>query len=796
MSIRRVLFTFSLLFCLFAFPLTAGAQSLNHAWSDRFGEASEQFARSITADGSGNVIVTGDFWGTVDFGGGGLTSAGGRDIFVAKFDAAGTHLWSKRFGDVNSQDAYGIATDGLGNVVVTGYFMGTVDFGGGVLTSTGGDDVFVAKFDAAGTHLWSKRFGDAGTQWARSITTDGSGNVIVTGEFGGTVDFGGGGLTSAGSLDIFVVKFDAAGAHLWSKRFGDANDQSAYAITADGSGNVVVTGFFWGTVDFGGGVLTGAGGRDIFVAQFDAAGVHLWSKRFGDASDQYAFGITADGSGNIIVTGDFYGTMDFGGGGLTSAGGRDIFVAQFDAGGTHLWSKRFGDASHQYAFGITADGSGNVIVTGQFLGALDFGGGALTCAGVDDIYVARFDATGNHLWSKRFGDASYQYARSITTDGSGNVIVTGYFYGAVDFGGGLLTSAGGQDIFVAKFWRAAPVIAGVRDVPGDQGGWVNLSWDASGADTPAEHVITQYTTWRAIDPTQVSALIVGGASVVTDPSGGIPETDKPLIRLQRVGSATYYWYLIDTIVAFYLPGYSAPVPTLFDSTSVSTELHYFQVIAHTSDPYTFYTSEPASGYSVDNLPPAAPLALAGEQTEPEAIQLTWDPNSETDLSHYAVYRGTDPGFTPGTGNRIGEPNLPELLDGEWRWDAGYHYKVTALDGHGNESEVACLGPDFITDAGNSPAPPATYLGQSYPNPFNRSTRIAFGLGEAAEISLGVYDVSGRLVRVLVDGSRDARAYEVEWDGTDARGKRVASGVYFYRLTAGERTHIRKAVLLR
>jgi hypothetical protein len=782
-------------------PATAGAQSLYHAWSDRFGDASDDNAYAVATDASDNVLVGGAFVGTVDFGGGVLTSSGARDIFLAKFDAAGNHLWSKNFGDASDyQYAFQVAADGLGNVIVTGTFYGTVDFGGGALTSAGGQDVFIAKFDAGGNHLWSKRFGDTASQYENDVTTDAAGNVIVAGYFLGTMDFGGGALTSAGNHDIYVAKLDPGGNHLWSSSFGDASPQSASGVAVDGAGNVIVTGIFKGTVDFGGGGFTSAGDFDIYVAKFDAAGAHVWSKRYGDANPNYTFSVTTDGLNNIILGGYFYGTVDFGGGGLTSAGLQDIYTVKFDAAGTHLWSKRFGDVSDlQWALGISTDGSDNVIMTGQFEGTVDFGGGALTSAGGFDGYVARFDAAGNHLWSTRFGDSANQYAWNVTADGSGNAIVTGSIVGTTDFGGGPLTSAGGFDAYVAKFWRAAPVIAGVRDVPGDQGGWVNLSWDASGADTPAEHVITQYTTWRAIDPTQVSSLIASGASVVDQPVAGAwgsPDADKPLIRVQRLGGATYYWYLIDTFVAYYLPGYSAPVPTLFDSTSVSTENHYFQVIAHTADPYTFYVSEPATGYSVDNLPPAAPQALAGEQTQAEAILLTWDPNIEADLSHYAVCRGTDPGFTPNAGNLIGEPGTPGMVDDEWRWDAGYHYKVTALDEHGNESEVAYLGSNVVTDAGGSRAPQATYLGRAYPNPFSGSTRIAFGLADAADVSLEVYDVSGRLVRVLVDGNRDARTHEVEWDGKDARGDRVSSGVYFYRLTAGQSTHIRKAVLLR
>jgi hypothetical protein len=206
-----------------------------------------------------------------------------------------------------------------------------MSFGGDVLTSAGSGDVFVAKLDVGGAHLWSKRFGDADQQDASSLTVDFAGNVVLTGEFAGTVDFGGAPLTSTGGFDLFVAKLDGAGGHLWSKRFGDGDDQGGTpSIAVDGSGNVFAAGTFHGALNFGGGPLASAGGEDAYLAKMDGNGAHLWSKRFGDVSDgQVATCLAADASGNVIVGGYFSGTVDFGGGSVVSAGGNDAFVAKF-----------------------------------------------------------------------------------------------------------------------------------------------------------------------------------------------------------------------------------------------------------------------------------------------------------------------------------------------------------------------------------------------------------------------------------------------------------------------------------
>lgn len=363
----------------------------------------------------------------------------------------GTPLWSKRFGDDNNQFSQSMAVDDAHNVLVTGFFGGAVDFGDGPLVSAGGDDIFVLKLNANGVQVWSKRFGGADFDLGRAIAVDGAGNVVITGFFHGSVDFGGGQLDSAGGSDVFVLKLDADGNHVWSKRFGGSDFDVGRAVTVDGAGNVLVTGSFHDSADFGGGQLDSAGGDDILVLKLDAGGGHVWSKGFGDAADQVGEDIATDASGNVLVTGSFSGAVDFGGGQLSGVGGVEVFVAKLDPSGAHVWSKRFGDAADQYGASIAVDGVGNVLLTGGFYGAVDFGGGQLASAGNSDVFLAKLDASGGHIWSKRFGNGGDQSGNAVAADADGNVLITGPFTSAVDLGGGQLDSAGGYDIFVAKF---------------------------------------------------------------------------------------------------------------------------------------------------------------------------------------------------------------------------------------------------------------------------------------------------------------------------------------------------------
>jgi hypothetical protein len=269
-----------------------------------------------------------------------------------------------------------------------------------------------------------------------------------------------------------------------------------------------------------------------------------------------------------------------------------------------------------------------------------------------------------------------------------------------------------------------------------------------------------------------------------------------VIRVEGTGALATFWELLDTQDALFIEGYAKTEETLYDSTAYYGEPQYFQVIAHTDDPMVYWTSAAAGGCSIDNLPPGAPVGLAGERSvAPFGLELTWEPNVESDFLSYALYRGLTEDFVPGAGNLVAQLDDTEYFDGEWNW-GGYYYKLSAFDINGNESPFALFSPDNVTGDETPTAPAASFLAQNFPNPFNPTTKIAFGLAAPANVSLRIYDAAGRLVRVLVDEARPAGNYSELWDGLDSRGAAVASGIYFYRLTAGSFTETRKMALLR
>lgn len=386
----------------------------NFQWAKSIGGSFFDIGYSIAVDSYGNTYTTGYFEGTVDFDPGigisNLTSAGNRDIFILKLDAAGNFIWAKKIGGTDSESSRSILVDSFGNVYTTGSFRGTADFDPGIGTSNlvstpGNSDNFISKLDSAGNFIWAKSMGGSSNNYGYSIAIDGSGNVYTTGIFYGTVDFDPGAgttnLTSAGIDDIFISKLDNAGNFIWAKTIGGISSDGGTSIAVDNSGNVYTTGFFQDTVDFDPGVGTSnlitMGNGSIFITKLDTTGNFIWAKKLGGMNRAAGFSIALDCFDNVYTTGYFEGTADFdpgvGTNNLISAGSEDIFISKLDAAGNFIWAIRKGGPSIDWSYSIAVDCSGNVFSSGFFTSTADFDPGPgtsnLTSLGDRDIFISK-----------------------------------------------------------------------------------------------------------------------------------------------------------------------------------------------------------------------------------------------------------------------------------------------------------------------------------------------------------------------------------------------------------------------
>lgn len=420
-------------------------------WASTHGNNQEQLGHEVDVDSAGNLVVTGYHYGSIDFGGNNLNSSGFRDLYLAKLDPMGNHIWSQSFGDASSQFGWDVVVGPNDDIVVGGYFYGQINLGGGNLNAIGQRDSFIARFDAAGNHLFSARYGGVAEDLARTVAIGPAGQMAIAGYFEGAINFGGNTLNSAGNLDAFVAVFDAAGNHTWSQSFGAGGDDRAYDVAFDASGNLYVGGRYQGSVDFGGGVLTSAGSTDAFLAKFDTTGGHLWSQRYGNNQDQYLRGIAVDpNSGDVVVAGYANGSINLGGTTLTSQGGSDIYVAKLTAAGAHVWSAMYAGSNDQFSRDLDIDPVGNIVFTGYGFDSPDFGGGPLPNAVSRDAFVVKLNPDGVHLWSRAYGGNFSQYGHGIAVDATGHVAATGYFSSSIDFGMGPVASNGQEDVFIMR----------------------------------------------------------------------------------------------------------------------------------------------------------------------------------------------------------------------------------------------------------------------------------------------------------------------------------------------------------
>lgn len=364
----------------------------NVIWARSAGGTNHEAGNAIAVDSVGNCYVTGHYEGTATFGGTNLTVVGGYDVFVAKYSSAGNLLWVVSAGGTNFDEGTGVAVDDRVNIYVTGYHQETAFFGAVTLTNGINSDIFVAKLDPNGVFLWAKQAGGNNNDVGRGIAVDVARNCHATGLFNSSnAYFGGVFVTNRGSYDAFVASYDTAGSLRWATNAGGSANDGGYGVGVDANTNSYVTGYFGSTnASFGGFMLSTFGSSDIFVAKYNPTGAVAWARQAGGTSSDTGRGIAVERSGSSYVIGPYSSTTaTFGSLTVSNAGISDIFFARYNSAGNVLWVTRAGGAAAASGLGVGFDAAGNVYGTGNFGGTAPSGGTNLVSAGNIDVFEAR-----------------------------------------------------------------------------------------------------------------------------------------------------------------------------------------------------------------------------------------------------------------------------------------------------------------------------------------------------------------------------------------------------------------------
>jgi hypothetical protein len=448
-------------------------------WALSTGATLSDDGNAVVIDQTGNAFCAGYHQATVDLDPGpGVLSAAGGGIFLQKFDPQGSLVWAVNYVCTGSPQFYDLALDANGNLLAVGTFTGTVDFdpGNGVanLTSQGTKDMFLLKLSASGGFNFVQQINSgAGTnEIPQAMEVDQQGNILVTGWFDGTIDAdpgpGSSPLSSAGINDIFVHQYDANGNLNWARAIGSGGNDSGWDLTVDNAGNVSIVGRFSGTVDFdpGNGTanLTALGTMDGFLLRLTNAGNFVWAKPLATNANHSCtvMAIAADTAGNMFLGGIFFGSVDLDPGPNSATtltnGTYDMFLMKTDASGNLLWGHGIGGNTTDGLYSLSTDLEGNVYAGGTFVGTVDFDPGpgvaTETALSYTDIAVMKFDVSGAFEWVATAGGSNNDFIDQISVSPQNQLYVTGSYTWTADFAPGAavynLTSVAGADAYVYR----------------------------------------------------------------------------------------------------------------------------------------------------------------------------------------------------------------------------------------------------------------------------------------------------------------------------------------------------------
>jgi gliding motility-associated-like protein len=414
--------------------------SYNSIWAKSLGSNMFDEVLGVASDNSGNIVVVGQFHGSLNFQSQTVVSNGGSDFFVAKLDSFGNLIWLQSGGGTENDVAKAVSIDSQGKINVIGNFRGTLNIGGNQINSNGESDIFIIQYSPDGNYLWGKFLSGFYEDSGNDICVDADDNILVTGYYDQFLGIGNGTLIAKGAKDFLLAKYDANGNFLWRANHGSTQNDIATSIACDKDNNIFIAGEFSGTINFGSLNLSANGSLNTFVAKYNKSGVFQWAKAFGSNSNTASqASVATDIFGNAYIS---Y---------KSELNNNMAKIHKFNPEGIEILNKSFGGLGNIIPNDIKVDYGQNIYIAGKFNGLTDFGDGNINSTANFDCFLSKLDNNGVFKKKELKGVSDTNSFNAMCINELNQLIVAGSFSNTLSFNSDILNSNGNEDGLIVKY---------------------------------------------------------------------------------------------------------------------------------------------------------------------------------------------------------------------------------------------------------------------------------------------------------------------------------------------------------
>jgi len=423
------------------------SQTGSFNWVNKAGGLLLDASRYVTTDLENNICITGEFEQSATFDTTNLTSQN-FDLFVAKYNESGELIWVQQATSTNDLFSRSIASDTKNNIYIAGNFLDTLIIGDTVVAGPINlKTAFLAKYDTYGQFLWVRTAVSNSFAIAYSIAINSNDEIYVDGMFEDSLSIGTNTLIALPSVhSVFIAKYDDLGNLTGARKISGLDCVHSSFIHIDNNDNYYINGLVFDNANFSDTVIYNVNGLN-FIAKYDNNDNFAWVKQ---SQGDFINSISTDNNNNIYLSGTFYGTASIENQTLTSNGGSDIFISKYTPTGSFVWVYQAGSNNDDDCLTMCNTLNNEFFIGGNFKDTAFFDNDSIVSIGNSDMYIAKFDSSGNFFFAKNFGSINIDNCSSVAFSNSEKLYATGTFNHTLFWENDSLTGYGNDDIFLAQ----------------------------------------------------------------------------------------------------------------------------------------------------------------------------------------------------------------------------------------------------------------------------------------------------------------------------------------------------------